>query len=176
MHDSWQVDVTVDGITRALVVRVSPAGRADYDKTRREFEVLRVAFARGVHCPEPIRVGQYETGEDYLVMSLMPGDSNPRRLITDEGYASARRRLIEQLAADLALIHGILPSDVAHAGMIGPAEGEDPLAYGRWAAEEMYRRDLLNPHPAIEWAFRCRRSRLCTPEIGQQHGCERRLL
>jgi aminoglycoside phosphotransferase (APT) family kinase protein len=35
-----------------------------------------------------------------------------------------------------------------------PADGEDPLAYYRKEAENMYRVFLLNPHPAIEWAFR----------------------
>src|SRR6266542_5482563 len=39
MHESWAVDAKVDGAPRELVVRVSPAGRADYEKTRREFEV-----------------------------------------------------------------------------------------------------------------------------------------
>ena len=89
MHDSWAIDATVEGTTRELVVRVSPAGRADHEKTRREFEVLRVAFARGVRCPEPISVGQCETGEDYLVMSRMKGDSNPRQLVTAERVAAA---------------------------------------------------------------------------------------
>jgi aminoglycoside phosphotransferase (APT) family kinase protein len=155
MHDSWAVDATVDGTTHELVVRVSPAGRADYEKTNREFEVLRVAFARGVRCPEPIAVGKSETGEDFLVMSCMPGDSNPRQLVTAERFAAARTRLLEHLAEDLTIIHRILPADVERApGMRGPAAGNDPLAYHRWAVEEMYHADLLNPHPAIEWAFR----------------------
>ena len=66
MHESWAVGVKVDGASRELVVRVSPAGRSDYEKTRREFEVLRVAYTRGVRCPEPIEVGRFESGEDYL--------------------------------------------------------------------------------------------------------------
>lgn len=155
MHDSWAADATVEGTTRELVVRVSPAGRADHEKTRREFEVLRVAFARGVRCPEPISVGQCETGEDYLVMSRMKGDSNPRQLVTAERFAAARTQLVEQLAEDLTIIHSITPGDVARApGMRGPAPGEEPLSYQRRAVEELYRADLLNPHPAIEWAFR----------------------
>jgi len=155
MHDSWGVDAATDGATRELVVRVSPAGRADHQKTRREFEVLQVAFARGVRCPEPISVGVCEAGEDYLVMSRIAGDSNPRQLVTSERFAEARKRMISQLAEDLAIIHSISPADVAAApGMRGPAECEDALAYQRRAVEELYRNDLLNPHPAIEWAFR----------------------
>jgi aminoglycoside phosphotransferase (APT) family kinase protein len=155
MHESWAVDATIDGTTHEVVVRVSPAGRADYEKTSRELEVLRVAFARGVRCPEPIAVGKCETGEDYLVMSRIPGDSNPRQLVTAERFAAARTRLLEQLAEDLTIIHRILPEDVDRApGILGPAPGDDPLAYHRRAIEEMYRADQLNPHPAIEWAFR----------------------
>ena len=155
MHDSWAVDGTVDGSSRELVVRVSPAGRADYEKTRREFEVLKVAFGRGVRCPQPIDVGQFESGEDYLVMSRVRGDSNPRQLVTSDQYAGARKRLIAQLAEDLARIHQISPDDVAAApNMRGPAAGEDPLAYHRREAEAMFRVFLLNPHPAIDWAFR----------------------
>jgi aminoglycoside phosphotransferase (APT) family kinase protein len=155
MHDSWSVDGAVDGVSRELVVRVSPAGRVDYEKTRREFEVLRVAFARGVRCPEPISVGRCETGEDYLVMSRVAGDTNPRRLITDERFVVARASIVGQLAEDLALIHRIMPADVPQApGMRGPAPGEDALAFHRKTAEDMYRMVLLDPHPAIEWAFR----------------------
>jgi aminoglycoside phosphotransferase (APT) family kinase protein len=155
MHDSWAVAGTAGGAGRELVVRVSPAGRADHEKTRREFEVLRVAFARGVRCPEPIAIGELETGEDYLVMARVPGDSNPRQLVAGEGFAMTRAAMIPQLAEDLALIHLIAPADVADApGMVAPAPGEDPLAFQREKVEETYRQDLLNPHPAIEWAFR----------------------
>jgi len=172
MHDSWAVDLTVDGALRELVVRVSPAGRADYEKTRREFEVLHVAFDRGVRCPQPISVGQCETGEDYLVMSRVTGDSNPRQLLTSERYAAARGRLISQLAEDLARIHRIMPEDVAAApNMRGPAPGEDPLAYHRREAEAMYRVFLLNPHPAIEWAFRWIDRQIAALETPQRAPC-----
>jgi aminoglycoside phosphotransferase (APT) family kinase protein len=155
MHESWAVDATDGDTKRELVVRVSPAGRADYEKTRREFEVLRVAFAHGVRCPEPIAVGKCESGEDYLVMTRIAGDSNPRQLVAGEKYGAARQQLLGHAAEDLALIHQILPADVTAApNMRGPAPGEDPLAYHRREAEAMYRVFLLNPHPAIEWAFR----------------------
>jgi aminoglycoside phosphotransferase (APT) family kinase protein len=155
MHDSWAVDATTGGATRELVVRVSPAGRADHEKTRREFEVLRVAFARGVRCPEPIAVGECETGEDYLVMARVAGDTNPRQLVTADRYAAARTAMIPQLAEDLARIHAIMPADVPAApNMRGHDAGEDPLAYMRRVTEDGYRLVLLDPHPAIEWAFR----------------------
>jgi aminoglycoside phosphotransferase (APT) family kinase protein len=88
-------------------------------------------------------------------MLRIAGDSNPRQLLTDERFAGTRSRMIGQLAEDLAIIHGISPSDMATApGMRGPSPGDDPLAYHRRATEELYRHDVLNPHPAIEWAFR----------------------
>jgi aminoglycoside phosphotransferase (APT) family kinase protein len=151
MHDSWAVDAG----GRELVVRVSPAGRADHDKTRREFEVLRVAFARGIRCPEPIAIGVVESGEDYLLMSRIAGDTNPRQLITNDTYRPMHTTMLTQLAEDLAQIHEITPGDVPDApNLREPEPGEDALAWHRLACEQMYRNDLLNPHPAIEYAFR----------------------
>ena len=139
-------------------MRVSPAGRADHDKTRREFEVLRVAFARGVRCPEPIAIGVVRiAARTTCVMSRMPGDTNPRQLITNDTLSPrCTRRCITQLAEDLAR-H---PSD--HAGRRAGrartcAAQRRARTRSRWhrqACEQMYRNDLLNPHPAIEWAFR----------------------
>ena len=155
MHDSWAVDAEGGGQKRELVVRVSPAGRADHEKTRREFEVLKVAFARGIRCPEPLAVGVCDSGEDYLVMARVNGDTNPRQLLTAEQYAECRRQMIPQLAEDLARIHEIRPGDIAAApNMAAPPPGEDPFVSGRKSTEARYRLDLLNPHPAIEWAFR----------------------
>jgi aminoglycoside phosphotransferase (APT) family kinase protein len=155
MHDSWAVDGDAGGKKRELVVRVSPAGRADHEKTRREFEVLKVAFVRGVLCPEPIAVGECETGEDYLVMARVAGDTNPRQLVAGEAYDRTRASIIGQLAETLAHIHAIAPTEVSAApNMRAPEGGEDPLMSARRMVEETYRADLLNPHPAIEWAFR----------------------
>ncbi|MEX1104449.1 MAG: phosphotransferase family protein, partial [Dehalococcoidia bacterium] len=155
MHDSWAIDGSLEGANRGLVVRVSPAGRADHEKTLREYEALRVAFARGVLCPEPIGVGECASGEDYLVMARVEGDRNPRQLVAGETYGRARANIIPQLAQNLALIHTLTPADVAAAPNIrAPEPGEDPLLAARRSVEETYRADLLNPHAAIEWAFR----------------------
>ena len=155
MHDSWAVDAASDGPVRDLVVRVSPAGRADHDKTRREFAVLRVAHARGVRCPEPIAVGECDGGEDFLLMTRIAGETNPRQLITNERYATTRTNIISHLAEDLALIHGIAAADVTDAPNLRvPGTDAEPLSYMRTLTEQMYRNDLLDPHPAIEWAFR----------------------
>ncbi len=155
VHDTWAVDAAGDDGPRKLVVRVSPAGRSDFTKTQREFEVLRVAHARGVRCPEPITLGTCDTGEDFLVMARVEGDANPRQLVTSDAYEAARTAIIPRLAEDLVLIHRITPADVSGApGMAGPEPGEDPLRFQRRLVEERYRVDLLNPHPVVEWAFR----------------------
>jgi aminoglycoside phosphotransferase (APT) family kinase protein len=155
MHDSWAIDAHTGDTLHEAVVRVSPAGRADHEKTLREFAALRVAHARGIRCPQPIAVGECAGGEDYLVMTRIPGDTNPRQLITAERYAGTRTRIIGQLAEDLVRIHQITPTDmVAAPNMRAPAGGEDALASMRRFVEEAYRTDVLDPHPAIEWAFR----------------------
>jgi aminoglycoside phosphotransferase (APT) family kinase protein len=59
------------------------------------------------------------------------------------------------LAEDLTIIHSILPDELERLSSApGPAIGEDPLAYQRRTVEELFRGVELNPHPAIEWAFR----------------------
>lgn len=156
MHDSWGVDARADGGgTSGVVVRVSPAGRKDHQKTCREFEALRVAFSRGIRCPEPIAVGEVESGEDFLVMARVAGDTNPRQLVSNDKYSAARKQMIVQLAEDLAKIHQIHGDDVRDApGLRGADSTEDALSLARVTVEAMYRNDLLNPHPPIEWAFR----------------------
>ena len=171
MHDSWAVDRKDGAGTQELVVRVSPAGREDHKKTRREYEVLRVAFERGIRCPEPIGIGQCTTGEDYLVMARVSGDANPRQLVAHEGFNDARKRIIPELAEALAAIHLISPEEVAAApSMRAPASGQDPLQFERRVVEETYRADLLNPHPAIEWGWRWLDRQLATlPPTGGTH-------
>ena len=161
MHDSWAVDAKANGPTRELVVRVSPAGRADHAKTVREFEVLKTMWARGVRVPEPLSAGEAPAGESYLVMARIAGDANPRRLLTEPGLAAARGAIIDQLAEALAAIHKAVPADV-HAELRLPEPGEDPLAAMRRQVEDDYHLYLLNPHPAIEWAFRWMDRKLAT--------------
>lgn len=155
MHDSWAVTAHRNGREESLVVRVSPAGRADHEKTHREFVVLRAAWRRGVACPEPIAWGVCESGEDYLVMSRAPGDSNPRQLVASPEYARAREAMLGQLAENLARIHGIPLDEVAEApNMRRPAASEDPLRALRHQTEADFRQLMLDPHPVLEWAFR----------------------
>lgn len=155
VHDSWAVTARCQGQEYDLVVRISPGGRADPEKTRREYTVLRAAWERGVACPRPLAAGVCPSGEDFLVMTRMPGDTNPRQLVTAPAFEGARRALLEQLAVNLARIHAIEPEEVAEApGMRAPAPGEDPLAALRRQTEAEYRELRLDPHPTIEWTFR----------------------
>jgi aminoglycoside phosphotransferase (APT) family kinase protein len=88
-------------------------------------------------------------------MARVSGDTNPRQLIWSDAYGSARYNVIKRLAENLAAIHRITAGDVAAAPeMRSPAPGEDPLRFERRLTEQAYRVQLLNPHPAIEWAFR----------------------
>lgn len=155
VHDSWAVDATVGTTRHELVVRVSPGGRSDHDKTLREFEVLKAMWDRAVLVPQPFVADESEaTGESYLVMSRVSGESNPRKLTTDPGLDTARKNLVTELARQLAIIHTVMPEDVKAPGMRGPEPGEDPLAYQRRQVEADYHTFWLNPHPAVEWGFR----------------------
>ena len=153
MHDSWGADALASGGTRELVVRLSPPARDDAAKSRAEFAVMKAAFERGVRCPEPIYVGENERGQTFMLMTRMPGETNPRQLVTSPSLAACRDAFVIQLAEDVAKMHTITPGEVADV-LIAPPEGSECLLVELARQEAEYLRVRINPHPVIEWAFR----------------------
>src|SRR5690242_4212078 len=84
MHDSWAARTPA---LPELVVRVSPPGRDDAEKTRVEFGVLKVMHERGLTVPKPLYVGENDIGQTFMVMERVPGDSNPRQLLSAPQFA-----------------------------------------------------------------------------------------
>jgi aminoglycoside phosphotransferase (APT) family kinase protein len=154
MHESWAVKAHSRGDESDLVVRVSPAGRADIEKMRLEYTVLKVMYERGVTAPRPLGMGSAPTGEVYMVMDLVEGDTNPRRFITSPELADARKKFIESLAESVAIIHKVLPSEIEGVTLRSPAEGQDAAEFERLRLIDEYHRLKLNPHPAVVWALR----------------------
>ncbi|MDZ7728035.1 MAG: phosphotransferase family protein [Dehalococcoidia bacterium] len=154
MHDSWGLKARSGETESDLVVRVSTPGRADIEKMRVEYEVLRAMHARGVTAPEPLGMGKAPTGEVYMVMRRAYGDSNPRQLLTGEKYATCRERIIQQIAESAAIIHTVKPEEIPNIELRQPREGQDPVDHERERLLEDYDRLQLNPHPAVEWALR----------------------
>lgn len=113
-----------------------------------QYQLLRIAFAHGVPVPEPV----FEfTDEDRLgrghVVACIDGETLPKRLLTDAGFAGAREVFIEQAGAILARLHAIDPVEVAFLEDV--ADSRDPLA-----AQLAHYDHYGHAHPALDFAFR----------------------
>lgn len=167
MHDSWAA--TTD--RGDLVVRISPAGRDDRAKTRQEFGVLTVAHRHGVLVPKPLYVGEAASGQTFMVMERVGGDSNPRQLLTSPAFAATREQLPRDLARELAAIHRIPAEEVAELELHQAAPGEDALLHEWQRLETQFREVALNPYPAVEFALRWVRRQIetLTPQPRSLH-------
>jgi aminoglycoside phosphotransferase (APT) family kinase protein len=87
-------------------------------------------------------------------MDFVAGETLARRLLRDAEYAPARAALPGQLARALAGIHGLDPEAPGLAFLARPADGEAPAAAELARHEQLYRAVTLDPHPALEIAFR----------------------
>jgi aminoglycoside phosphotransferase (APT) family kinase protein len=135
-RETWAFEL--DG--RPLVLRCDPAGAPRAGGMRREADLLRAAARAGVPVPEVI-----DADDTSIVMTWMDGETIARRILRDDAYATARSRLVEQLAVAAARLHrGVAPADVE--GLPEPGDVLGDL------------RQLLDgfgePHPALELGLR----------------------
>ncbi|MFN0093959.1 MAG: phosphotransferase family protein [Dehalococcoidia bacterium] len=149
MHDSWAADFGAD----QLVVRLSPPARDDAAKSRAEFAVMKAAYERGCRSPRPIFVGENQRGQTFMLMTRMPGDTNPRQLTTSPDFAHAREALVQHLAEDVAKLHTIRPDEI-DVPMRRPEPGEDPLLSSALGQIVEYDKQKLSPHPVVEFGLR----------------------
>ena len=136
-RETWRA--VVDG--RTVIAQRQAAG-SERDM-RSEAAVLRAADAGGVPTPTVLACEEAADGVVTLVTSFVAGETIARRLLRDDAYQTARRRLAGQIGRAMARLHAIEPS-------AAPAlEGPDELA--------VYREQLdatAEPHPAFELALR----------------------
>ena len=166
MHDSW--GATAGGAD--LVVRLSPPARDDFERSRAEFAALKVMYERGVRVPKPIHVGENERGQSFMVISRVPGDSNPRQLLTAPQLAACREQILVDLAECLAVVHTVRPEEVG-VTLRSPQESEDALLFELHYQMAEYDRVKQSPHPVVEWALRWITRRLAdlTPRTRPLH-------
>ncbi|MGW0005356.1 phosphotransferase family protein [Nocardia grenadensis] len=133
------------GHESSAVLRRDPPGRGEADRMRAEVACLRAAAAAGVPVPEVLASGDTAPGIDapYLVMNTVPGESIPRKLQRDPGFAAVRSHLAEDFGYVLGLVHR---TPVTTLTML---DDRDPLD----AIEKTYR-DLAEPRPAVEIGLR----------------------
>ncbi|MEV0383549.1 phosphotransferase family protein [Nonomuraea sp. NPDC050643] len=141
-RETWALDVVTPGGGRhELILRLdSPGGAPEAGAgLAAEAVLMRAAADAGVPVPRIV-----SCGESFILMTRVPGETIPRRILRDDAYAVARPRLARQCGRALAAIHRMPLSAV------GREEGQqDPLL--RW-------RDVLDllgePHPVFELALR----------------------
>ena len=104
---------------------------------RMEAAVLRAAADAGVPVPDVVAAG-----DDWIVMTLVEGETIARKILRDSEYAAARPRMAKQCGEILAALHRI-PTDVY------PLEEPEPLRTWRDTLD-----NLGEPHPAFELAFK----------------------
>jgi aminoglycoside phosphotransferase (APT) family kinase protein len=143
-RETWSFDAEGPQRRLPLVLRRDAPGLPSSTMLL-EARCLEAAAGAGVPVPRVLAASDDPAalGASFLVMQRIDGETIPRRILRDDGYAQARERLAGECAAALAGIHAVDPTELA--GL----EDEDPVERWRRALDE-----LGSPHPAFELAFR----------------------
>ncbi|MFC5824836.1 phosphotransferase family protein [Nonomuraea insulae] len=144
-RETWALDVvTQDGGRHELIARLdSPGAALETAFTTgagltAEATLMRAAAGAGVPVPRIIACG-----ESYILMTRVPGETIPRKILRDDAYAAARPRLTRQCGLALAAIHRMPLTALPH------GERQDPLPAWRDVLDR-----LGEPHPVFELALR----------------------
>jgi aminoglycoside phosphotransferase (APT) family kinase protein len=147
-RETWSFDaVAGDGTSRALVLRRDPGDHAGWSARGTEYALLDAAHNGGVAVPRVWFL--LEPGDGLgsgFVMERIAGETIPRRILRDDAYSAARRRLARQCGEQAARIHTL---DIARLPRL-------PVRGARQQIEQY--REILDgfgePHPAFELGLR----------------------
>jgi aminoglycoside phosphotransferase (APT) family kinase protein len=141
----------IDGAERhELVLRRDPPGLEDRESRARELAALEAAYGGGVPVPAPRWMTADGTG---IVMQRVGGEAIARRLLRDDRYATARERLVDEVARAAAAVHAIAPP-----AELPAIDGPPALSAIEFCEAELDR--LGEPHPALEIGLRWLREHL----------------
>jgi len=124
---------------RRLVLRRDPPGAVAGGGMEQEGALLRAAARARMRVPELLA-----WGPSFLVLSWVDGETLARRILRDEGFATARTHLVAQCAEQLALLHTRVTPD-----QVPGLQLADPVADVRRRLDAMG-----EPHPAVELGLR----------------------
>jgi aminoglycoside phosphotransferase (APT) family kinase protein len=115
-----------------------------------EHAVVHAANEATVRAPRTYGYLPDVAGREAFVMERVVGESIGRKVVKAPELASARAKLPEQMADELAKIHAIDKSKLPFL----PGGGEGPASSR--VIERLYQEvdSLDEPHPAIEWGLR----------------------
>ena len=114
---TWSFDaVAPDGTRTALILRRDPPGRpSEPGAVEREAAALSLAHEAGLPVPELLSAsgvaapGGAHLGGAGMVMRRVDGETIARKILRDEQYQAARRRLVPQLGQFAAGLHALQP-------------------------------------------------------------------
>jgi aminoglycoside phosphotransferase (APT) family kinase protein len=140
---SFELHDEEPGSVRELILQRERRGGGSGAGMAVEADLMRAAARAGVPVPSVIATGD-ELGGAFVVTQRIEGETIPRKLLRDEGFARVRPRLARDAGAALASIHTI------------PIESFEGRLDERDQVEQC--RDILDvlgePHPAFELGFR----------------------
>jgi aminoglycoside phosphotransferase (APT) family kinase protein len=140
-RELYGFDVVAGAERHELVLRADPDGLEAPDARRREFAALTAAHEAGVPVPAPHWLIPGDTG---IVMQRVHGEAIARRLLRDDRYATARERLVDEVARAAAGVHALpVPDGLPITGVRESIDGLEA---------ELDR--LGEPHPALELGLR----------------------
>ena len=161
-RELWAFDALVDAERHPLVLRRDPPGVEDPAARAREAEALAAAAGHGV--PVPVLLWVQDGGG--MVMQRLEGEAIARRILRDERYATARGRLVDDVARSAAATHAVPVAELPALERPGGHPAEAAVA----ALEAQLDR-LGEPHPALELGLRWLRANLPDPvEPALVHG------
>jgi aminoglycoside phosphotransferase (APT) family kinase protein len=153
IQENWTLDATIDGRSRALVLRKDAPATIEASRSRlEEYAIIARAHRAGVTVPEPLAACADPSvlGGPFAIMAKVAGVGLGPKVVKDLSDAD-RGPLTRRLAGELALIHAITPPDAALAML-----GDPPADFAR--AEIALMRDWLDRlallRPGLEWALR----------------------
>lgn len=166
----WAFDALLaGGERRALVLRMDAPEVPGLSDAAPEADLLRAAARAGVPVPRVhARLEDAPGVGTGTVMDRVEGETIPRRILREDAYRDARRRMAAQCGEILAGIHSIDPASVP--GLPGAGDEERPAAREVRRLRELIDR-LGEPHPAFELALRWLGERLpATGRTSVVHG------
>jgi aminoglycoside phosphotransferase (APT) family kinase protein len=113
-----------------------------------QFRIMQLVHRHGLAVPEP--VFEYDVDDDMgagFVTAFVAGETMPKRIVSDPGFAGVRSGLARQLGEFLAGLDAIPLADL---GFLDPiADSVDPLQ-----AQLLRYETYAERHPALELGFR----------------------
>jgi aminoglycoside phosphotransferase (APT) family kinase protein len=160
-RESWAVDMEVsDGPEagrHALVLR-RDLGGVIHDRAlsrEQEFRLLEVVHRAGVLAPRPrwLCTDPAVLEVPFFLMDRLEGEAVGRRVVREPSLGEARKRLPQQMAEQLALIHRVSIAGTDLAFLPRPEPGLSPAQSAlENAVRQLWHFD--EPHPALELAAR----------------------